>query len=74
MMTRPICARCGNNEFVGTQTSVRGLETPITIIHCAKCGAAVGCEAIADSAQKQIREDLKAIKDIVLREPGTEDV
>lgn len=47
-MADPSCTKCGAHEFEVTQISPRGSEVDVLLVHCTRCGAAVGVTEESD--------------------------
>jgi len=41
-MANPVCPGCGHGFFAASSVEALGLEQRVTLVHCARCGVAMG--------------------------------
>lgn len=63
-MANPVCTGCGHGFFAASSVEALGIEERVTLIHCARCGVAVGVldRELAKSHFNQLTERLEDIE------------
>lgn len=63
-MANPVCAGCGHGFYAASSVEALGLTERVTLIHCARCGVAVGVLDLENPATRfdQLVERLEDIE------------